>query len=740
MASAIELWGGVECTVNRVGTRYNDQIRLSGHHGRPGDLEHFADLGIKALRYPVLWERTNADASANPDWSWPDERLHRLRTLGIRPIIGLVHHGSGPRHTHLLDDGFAEGLGRYAGMVAARFPWVEDWTPVNEPLTTARFSCLYGHWYPHASDEHSFWLALLNQIDAIRAAMAAIRRINPAARLIQTDDLGRTYATEPLIAQAEHDNLRRWAGWDLLFGHVDRHHPLFDLLDAIGFGDRLRRIADNPCSPDIVGVNHYLTSDRFLDHRLDRYPRNLRGGNTCLAYADTEALRVLDPPPAGLGGALRETWQRYRTPIALTEVHNGCTREEQLRWAAEAWDTATVVAEEGADIRAVTAWSLLGSQGWNTLLTKDGAYEVGVYDLASGAPRPTALASLWRGLPVDAPRHPVAYERGWWHRPTRLIYAPSTGLQTHTLTHSPKPLLICGATGTLGRAFARACTLRGIAYVLAGREMLDLDVPGDIPATIDRIGPWGVINAAGWVRVDEAEADETTCHRVNAIGAIALAKACSSKGIGCLNISSDLVFAGNTERPLVESDAPDPLNAYGRSKAAMEAGCAGLQGSLVIRTAAFFSPHDPYNFAAATIAALAHDRSFAAAHDHVVTPTFVPFLVDAALDLLIDGEEGIWHLSSGVAISWADFARRIAVTCGYDPRLIRCVEGAMLGWRAPRPRHVILGSERGHLPAVLDEAIARFASDRLEFDFDVLPIRQDQKLAIDCSPVSEAFI
>jgi dTDP-4-dehydrorhamnose reductase len=396
----LELWGGVECTVNRVGDRYRDQLRLSGHHERAGDLESFADLGIAALRYPVLWERTRPDPGRAADWRWPDARLHRLRALEVRPIVGLVHHGSGPRHTHLLDDGFAPGLADHAGAVAARYPWIEDWTPVNEPLTTARFSALYGHWYPHATDERAFWLALLNQIDATRLAMAAIRRVTPTARLIATDDLGKTVATAPLAAQAEHDNQRRWAGWDLLFGRVDRHHPLFDPLDRLGLGDRLRRIADDPCPPDIVGVNHYLTSDRFLDHRLDRYPEHLHGSNGCEAYADTEAVRVLDPSPAGMAGALREAWARYRTPIALTEVHNGSTREEQLRWAAEAWDAAVALRAEGADVRAVTAWALLGSHGWDTLLTGDGTYETGVFDVGDGTPRPTALAALWRGLPT----------------------------------------------------------------------------------------------------------------------------------------------------------------------------------------------------------------------------------------------------------------------------------------------------------------------------------------------------
>src|SRR3954452_10537981 len=110
MASSIELWGGVECTLNRVGDCYIDQLELSGHDKRLSDLDRFADLGIVAMRYPVLWERTAPNGVDAADWSWPDERLARLRTLGIRSIVGLVHHGSGPRHTSLLDPTFPEQL------------------------------------------------------------------------------------------------------------------------------------------------------------------------------------------------------------------------------------------------------------------------------------------------------------------------------------------------------------------------------------------------------------------------------------------------------------------------------------------------------------------------------------------------------------------------------------------------------------------------------------------------------
>lgn len=462
--SPLELWGGTECTVNRTREEYRDQTILSGHQDRISDLDLFAELGLSAIRYPVLWERTLGAPNGVPDWTWADARLSRLREQGIRPIVGLVHHGSGPRHTDLLDDGFAGGLGHFAGLVAERYDWVEEWTPVNEPLTTARFSALYGHWYPHERSERAFWIALLNQIDATSAAMRAIRRINPAARLIQTEDLGRTYATPPLAAQAEHDNLRRWASWDLLAGRVDRHHPLWEVMARLGLTDRVHRISDDPCPPDVIGLNHYLTSDRFLDHRTDCYPAHLHGGNDRLDFADTEAVRVLDPLEGGFANALREAWDRYATPIAITEVHNGSTREEQLRWAAEAWDVAEAARDEGIDVRAVTAWSLLGSYGWNTLLTGGDLYEPGVFDLSSGVPRPTALAALWQALPRRAPRHDVATGPGWWRRPDRLLY----GAPVVSAAGAPavgRPLLIIGDPDGCD-IVAQACTRRAIKHVV----------------------------------------------------------------------------------------------------------------------------------------------------------------------------------------------------------------------------------------------------------------------------------
>lgn len=420
--SGLELWGGHECTVNRVGDRWRDQSRLSGHDERPEDLDRFAELGLKALRYPVLWERIER-APGRCDWSWADVRLERMRSLGLRPIVGLIHHGSGPAWTDLLDTGFAPGLARHAARAAERYPWVRDWTPVNEPLTTARFSALYGHWHPHLRDERAFWLALLNQIDAVRLSMRAIRQVRPDARLVQTEDFGHTWATAPCAVQARYENERRLMTWDLLSGRVTPGHPLWLRLEGLGLGARLDAIAEDPCPPQLLGVNHYVTSDRFLDHRLERYPPQVHGGNGEIAYADIEAVRVLSDRACGWDRSLRTLWERYGLPIAVTECHLGCTPEQQRLWLAACWNAALRARADGVPVEAVTVWALLGSYDWDSLLTRSaGRYEAGAFDVSGGVPLRTSLGDLIANLGAGGPA-PVE-GGGWWEMEQRLLYPP----------------------------------------------------------------------------------------------------------------------------------------------------------------------------------------------------------------------------------------------------------------------------------------------------------------------------
>lgn len=717
----IEIWGGVECTVNRVNNRYFDQMSRSGHGARSEDLELFAEIGLKKLRYPVLWEKVMAASDKEADWRWPDERLEKLRSLGIVPIVGLLHHGSGPTFTHLLDPDFPDLFADYALKVAQRYPWLKYFTPINEPLTTARFSALYGHWYPHLSDDLSFSKALINQIAAIKKAMQAIRTVIPSAKLVQTEDLGKTHSTKVLSYQAKFENERRWLTFDLLCGKVGPEHRMWEYFLWAGIAEKeLETLLSAPCPPDIIGINHYLSSERYLDNRTLRYPPHLRGGNGKHRYADIEAVRVGPLKPAGYYTLLKETCQRYNVPVAVTEVHMGGTREEQLRWFYSAWKAATALNAEGYKIKAITAWALLGLYDWDSLVMDErNTYESGLFDVRGSSPRPTAIAHLVKNLIGGKPQlSPLIHLPGWWQRAERvLVTQPKKENSLEVIDYSVydevAPVLITGASGTLGKAFARICQVRGIPYRLLSR--LDMDIANYTHAEriIAKYKPWAVINAAGYVKVDDAEADAARCFRENTEGPAVLALICNEKNVKFLSFSSDLVFDGRQNKPYLEDHSQMPLGVYGLSKKEAEQQVL-LQcpKALMIRTSAFFGPWDEYNFVIQAFRSLEKKEKFYAAKDQCISPTYVPDLVNTCLDLLIDGEYGIWNIANPSEISWADFAKKSADIAGYDSKYVVPMATNKMNFIAKRPSYSALGSKRGILLPTLEEAIHRFQVEK----------------------------
>lgn len=366
-----EIWGGIECTINRIQNKYRDQLALAGHYDRNDDINHIASLGIKALRYPILWDHHQQKFQQVIKCDWTEKQLELIKEHNIVPIGGLVHHGSGPRFTSLHDDRFPYHLANYARQVATKFPSLEYYTPINEPLTTARFSGLSGFWYPHAADDLSFATMLLNQLKGVVLSMKEIRKINPAAKLIQTADLAKTHSTETLKYQALFENNRRWLTYDLLCGKVNEQHPLWDYFLKIGIQEKdLAFFQENPCVPDIIGLNYYVTSERYLDENLSEYPPFTHGGNGKHSYADTEMVRITNQKIEGFQALVKETWERYKLPIAITEVHLSCTREEQIRWFKEIWEEARQLSQQGINLKAITARSLLGAYDWNSLCTE----------------------------------------------------------------------------------------------------------------------------------------------------------------------------------------------------------------------------------------------------------------------------------------------------------------------------------------------------------------------------------
>jgi dTDP-4-dehydrorhamnose reductase len=269
--------------------------------------------------------------------------------------------------------------------------------------------------------------------------------------------------------------------------------------------------------------------------------------------------------------------------------------------------------------------------------------------------------------------------------------------------------LITGGRGTLASAFARICELRGIPYQRLSREQIDIAQAHTVRRVLAESDPWAVINAAGYVRVDDAEQDRMRCYRENTIGPGVLAEACAERDCQLITFSTDLVFGGATVRPYVENDAVAPLNVYGMTKAeGEELVLRRMPHALVVRSSAFFGPWDEFNFVLLALRTLALKQEFRAAADATVSPTYVPDLVNACLDLLIDRESGIWHLANQGEISWATLAETAANHANIPTgTLVRC-ELKDLSLAAKRPRYSALGSQRGLLLPSLDSALQRF--------------------------------
>jgi dTDP-4-dehydrorhamnose reductase len=702
---APEVWGGLECTVVRIGDAYRDQLAETGHLKRHEDFEAVRSLGIKTLRYPVLWESTCSSFN-KCDWAGHDWRLGRLRDLGIAPIAGLVHHGSGPLYTSLLDPNFPDLLAGHAGRVARRYPWIDYFTPVNEPLTTARFSCLYGHWYPHASDTRSFLQALLIQCRAVVLSMQVIRTVNPTAQLVQTDDLGKTFSTPLLRYQAEFENERRWLTFDLLCGRVDRLHPwhAYFLRHEIP-ADELAFFVEHPCPPDIIGINHYLTSERCLDEQLSAYPAEFHGGNGRHAYADIEAVRMSMPENStGPAARLREAWERYRLPLAVTEAHHGSWRDDQVRWLSEVWSAACQVKKEGADIRAVTVWSLFGAVDWNSLLMRrSGFYEPGPFDIRARKLRRTALAAATASLTATQQfDHPILDRPGWWKRDSRYYEAPKRKRRLG-MSGSPRCVAIVGARTSLGRAFVRLCKMRGIETIRIDAQSA-AQSQDDLPTELRRLHVWAVIHAAGPpANGSTAKRSSSTQRDIDLLRGL-WTDTCKGLGIPFVTFSSDHVFDGTLGRPYTESDLVHPVDPLGATMTGMENQVRStFPDALIIRTGPTFGPWESQGFVQRVLGRLEGGINLQLSDQRIVSPTYLPDLVHATLDLLIDGETGLWHLANRGEASPYDLAREFAKRAKVGTRTLSRIDGPALNRS--------LTSERGLVLPPLDHGISSFLAD-----------------------------
>jgi dTDP-4-dehydrorhamnose reductase len=247
-----------------------------------------------------------------------------------------------------------------------------------------------------------------------------------------------------------------------------------------------------------------------------------------------------------------------------------------------------------------------------------------------------------------------------------------------------RSLLVTGAGGQLGRALVE--TFAGDDVIALERADWDVALP---PPPLPRLDL--VLHAAAWTDVDGAEADPQHAAAVN-VGGVTHAAAL---GAPIVVFSTDYVFDGRKREPYVESDAPDPLSAYGRSKLHGEA--AAGDDAWIVRSSWLFGPTGN-NFVRTMLRLGADGGEVSVVDDQRGCPTYVAHLAGAVREIVDESRPyGVWHLAASGDCTWAEFAEAIFEEAGIDCA-VRRISTAELGRPAPRPAYSVLRSERADAP------------------------------------------
>ncbi len=238
------------------------------------------------------------------------------------------------------------------------------------------------------------------------------------------------------------------------------------------------------------------------------------------------------------------------------------------------------------------------------------------------------------------------------------------------MTRPPRPLLVLGASGMLGRSLVAEASRRGLGPLRPAREELDLEKPEQARAAIERIRPGAVVNAAAWTDVAGAERPESRerVYRLNRDGPRALAEVCRDIGASLVHLSTDYVFDGAKGAPYVEEDRPNPLQVYGRSKLeGEEAILAAWPEALVVRSSTLYGPgprRRPH-YVDAILELAARGGVIEVVETPVASPTYTADLAAAILDLLASAPpRGVVHVVNAGACSRLEFARATVEEAG----------------------------------------------------------------------------
>jgi dTDP-4-dehydrorhamnose reductase len=226
------------------------------------------------------------------------------------------------------------------------------------------------------------------------------------------------------------------------------------------------------------------------------------------------------------------------------------------------------------------------------------------------------------------------------------------------------------------------------------RKEADITDSRAVGRALDKAEPDIVIHCAAFTAVDDCETRPELASKVNAEGTQNVVRACRRWGIPILYLSTDYVFDGEKPEPYVETDAPSPLNVYGKTKLAGEECVKELAARFwIVRVSWLFGPWGR-NFVRAILDQAQRGQPLRVVADQVGAPTYTMHLAEKIEDIFTAAAGGIYHVTNQGYCSWFEFASGILDQAGLDDITIAPIPSSALDRRARRPRNSRLANTR----------------------------------------------
>ena len=369
-----------------------DELEKTGHYARwRDDFDRVEELGIRYLRYGPPLHRSWLGPDRY-DWDFADQTFAELYRRNIAPIVDLCHFGVPDWLGNFQNPEFADRFGDYARAFAARFPWVQLYTPVNEMFICAQFSAMYGWWNEQLHDDRAFVTALKHLVRANVLAMRAILAVRADAIFIQSESSEYFHAENPAaIGPAEIMNARRFLSLDLNYGRRVSSQMYEYLLDNGMTREEYHFFLDNHLKHHcIMGNDYYRTNE----HRV------------CADGSTRAAGEVF-----GYHVITTQYHDRYRLPVMHTETNlqEGPLGTEAVDWLWKEWANVLRVRNDGVPVVGFTWYSLVDQVDWDSALREQRGTvnPLGLYDLdrnirAVGRAYRTLIADWRRVLPTHS--------------------------------------------------------------------------------------------------------------------------------------------------------------------------------------------------------------------------------------------------------------------------------------------------------------------------------------------------